>query len=156
MFRETVSRHTPSYWDHTMLLLCKRPAAGPMGQCVAVCDGPSVRDLFVCATARAERWYITIIIAVITVPDEHTAWRALKERWRNSTSDPCGLYSSYFIPAVNGHRPTRDGPQTSWLVLSLIHLLHSLLRPYTVTQTYQELSVTTRIAFIIWFANFKS
>ncbi len=154
MFRETVSRHTPSYWDTHNAVIVQAARCGTDGA-VCCCVWRTVcAELFVCATARAERWYITIIIAVITVPDEHTAWRALKERWRSSTSDPCGLYSSYFIPAVNGHRPTRDGPQTliSWQVLSLIHLLHSLLRPYTVTQTYQELCHATRIAFIIWFA----
>lgn len=52
---------------------------------------------------------------------ESTEREIERVRKRNSTSDPCGLYRSYFIPAVIGHLPTRDVTQTltSWLVVSL-------------------------------------
>ncbi len=148
VFRKAVSRHTSVLLRRTQCCIVR---AGPLrdrwGRVLLCVTDRLLLSYFVCATARAERWYITIIIAVITVPDEpHCLERTEREmervRKRNSTSDPCGLYSSYFIPAVIDHLPTRDGPQT--LTSLYIHLLHSLLQPYTFTQTYQKtfLSVT--------------
>lgn len=157
LFRKAVSRHTPSYWDAHNAVIVRAARCGTDGA-VCCCVWRTVcAELFVCATARAERWYITIIIAVITVPDEHTAWRALKERWRelgrriqhqihvNSTVATSFLLLLAIYQLEMGHR--------HWPVFTFISYIHccSHTHLHRHIRNFFE-CLTTRIAFIKWFA----